>query len=142
MARQPSYPLLDQCHVMSLFAQDLATGLNKHTHSGDNVNCSLAFHSADNSHAEGSPTARADNCTQLQCHQIGDNGRSFSIKLLPCSSPPALRVTQDDSQGFVLNSTLSMSQTIAVQLDEPIFLFIGIVQHANHLTLGLEVNRY
>lgn len=132
---QPRYPdpLLSQCHVMSGIAEKLATGMSVY-HGGGELNCSLVTLTADKS----SPRSATD-CTQISC-QDSTGSINFKVSLMPCSTPPALRVTQNDSHGFVVNSTLSQSQTVAVDVDGPVFLFVGIGQHANKLSLGLQVN--
>lgn len=131
---QPWYPLLSQCRVMSGIAEKLATGMSFYLGGGD-FNCSLATQTAHKS----SPMMRAMDCTQISCQDISRRIR-LKFSVMPCSTPPALRVAQNDSHGFVVNSTLSKSQTVAVDLAGPVFLFVGIRQHANELSLGLQVH--
>ena len=132
---QPSrYPLLDQCHVMSLIAEELAGGLSVY-HVGGGFNCTLATHPP---HTSPPGSRRPTGCTDILCQDSA--GRiSFTFTLVPCSTLPAIRVAQNDSHGFVVNNTLSKSQTLAVDLDGPVFLLVRIGQHTNQLSLGLEV---
>ena len=130
---QPRYPLVNLCHVMSLIAEDMTVGLREYLR---NINCTLVGQSASQS-----PT----DCTLIQCHDITVTAESvnFAFEVMPCSSPPEIRVSQSDSRGYRNKTTLSKSRTIGLDLgDGAVSLFFKIGQHLNQLSLGLEVSKH
>jgi hypothetical protein len=143
---QPRYPLLNQCHVMSRLAEDLTRGFSQY-YSGTSLNCSLMRQKLP------SPNNNPLDCIQILCRDDLDDlrdGINFTLQLLPCSSPPAVRVTQQvvpqtsgGGPGNFVNATLSSSEIFALNLggeSTSAFLFFGISQHTNRLSLGFEVS--
>ena len=130
---QPRYPLLNQCHDMSLLAQDLTAGFSEY-YSGTSLNCSLIRQRLLNSPLD---------CTRILC-QDDRGSTNFTLQLVPCSDPPAVRVTQiETSRGIYVNTSLTMSEIFALDLggeSTSAFLFFGIGQHTNWLSLGFEVS--
>ena len=133
---QPRYPLLNQCHDMSLLAGDLTSGFSEH-YSGTNLNCSLLRQKS------GQKLTSPLDCTLILCQD--DTGRTnFTLQLIPCGDPPAVRVTQiETNRDIYVNTTLSTSEIFALDLggeSTSAFLFFRIGQHTNKLSLGFEVS--
>ena len=141
---QPRYPLLNQCHVVSQLAEDLTRGLSQH-YSGTNLNCSLTRQKLS---LLNSPL----DCTKILCQDELDlrDGINFTLQLMPCSSTPAVRVVQQvepqssgEGSGNFVNATISSSEIFALDLggkNTSVFLFFGISQHTNRLSIGFEVS--
>ena len=66
------------------------------------------------------------------------------LQLMPCSDPPAVRVTQiETSRGIFVNTSLTKSEIFTLDLggeSTSAFLFFGVGQHTNQLSLGFEVS--
>ena len=117
---------------MSLLAGDLTSGFSEH-YSGTSLNYSLIRQKLNSPH----------DCTCILC-QDETGSTNFTLQLTPCSDPPAVRVTQiETNRDIFVNTTLSMSEVFALDLggeSTSAFLFFGIGQHANKLSLGFEVS--
>ena len=137
---QPRYPLLNQCHVMSQLADDLTAGFSEY-YSGTSLNCSLTRQRL-------SLNGPLSDCTRILC--LDDRGSTnFTLQLLPCRDPPAIRVTQIERRtgtaggGNFVNTTISKADIFALDLggeSTTAFLFFGVGQHTNQLSLGFEVS--
>ena len=142
---QPRYPLLNQCHVMSQLAEDLTRGFSQY-YSGTSLNCSLTRQKLSSS--QNNPL----DCTKILCQDELNlrEGINFTLQLLPCGSLPAVRVFQQvepqsngEGTGNFVNATISTSEIFALDLggqSTSIFLFFGIGQHTNRLSIGFEVS--
>ena len=132
---------------MSRLAEDLTRGFSQH-YSGTSLNCSLTRQKLLSS--LNSPL----DCTKILCQDELDlrEGINFTLQLMPCSSPPAVRVVQqiepqssaEAGPGNFVNATISSSEIFALDLGGESTLafpmFFGIGQHANRLSIGFEVS--
>ena len=132
---------------MSQLAEDLTRGFSQY-YSGTSLNCSLTRQKLSSS------LNNPLDCTKILCQDEPDlrEGINFTLQLLPCSSLPAVRVFQQvvpqssgEGSGNFVNATISTSEIFA--LDLPVgdqsttaFLFFGIGQHINRLSIGFEVS--
>ena len=123
---------------MSLIANEIASGLSNINNSPHqithSINCSLHQR-----HTDSQRPATPAECSLIQCHDNTSN-RNFTFELMPCATPPALRVVQNDSLGFVVDAKLTESEAVALNLNGDIFLFLKINQLSDRLSLGLAVN--
>ena len=72
-------------------------------------------------------------CTMVECTMLGYHS---GMTILPCHTPPALRlVTRNSTGGVVLNQTLTQSRMIVVS---PLSLNVT-VDHVNSETIAVQV---
>ena len=132
---------------MSRLAEDLTRGFSQYF-SGTSLNCSLTRQKLSSS------LNNPLDCTKILCQDEPldlREGINFTLQLLPCSSPPAVRVfqqvepqTSGEVSGNFVNATISTSEIFALDLggeSTSAFLFFGIGQHINKLSIGFEVSQ-
>lgn len=130
---------------MSRLAEDLTGGFNQY-YSGTSLNCSLTRQKL-------SSLNNPLDCTEILCQDELDlrEGINFTLQLLPCGSTPEVWVAQQvepgtsgEGSGNFINATISTSEIFALDLggeSTSAFLFFGIGQHTNRLSIGFEVSQ-
>ena len=86
-----------------------------------------------------SPTncSASDDCQEMTCDFSSEEG-SFNLELLPCSSPPAIRMVFTAGGLVVLNFTISNSEYLHMN-NSPLDLNVTLL-HYDSSTIGVQVS--